>query len=323
MKRVIFDTDIGIDDAMALLFLHFAEGVRIEAVCTVAGNASLDNVTRNALYVTERFGIDTPVFRGAAGPLGPALTRDHPDFVHGSNGLGDLPFDEPSRSAETLPAAQAIVDLARARPGALSIVAVGRLTNIAAALAICPELPALVKELVVMGGVFMRRDHVGNVSPVAEANMGGDPLAADRVLGSGLETTLVGLDVTQETIMDEDFIANLRHHAGDAGAFIHAITRFYFDFYESVSGVRACPIHDSSAVAWLLRPDLYDCETGPVRVVTEGVAMGQTILGLDPDRYAIDAWRDRPSCRVCTTVSADAVRALYADTLSRDGGVAP
>jgi inosine-uridine nucleoside N-ribohydrolase len=316
MKRVIFDTDIGIDDAMALLFLHCAEGVAIEAVCTVAGNASIDNVTRNALYVSERFGIDAPVYRGAAGPIGPALTTEHPDFVHGANGLGNLPFDDPVRKAEAKPAAQAIADLARGNPGALSIVAVGRLTNVAEALALCPDLPSLVNELIVMGGVFMRRDHTGNVSPVAEANMGGDPTAADQVLGAGFRTTVVGLDVTQETMMDEHFIHSLRDQAADAGEFIHAVTRFYFDFYEGINGRRACPIHDSSAVACLLRPGLYVREAGPVRVVTEGIAMGQTILGRHPERYANDAWINRPPCDVCTAVDAEAVRQLYLDTLS-------
>lgn len=315
MKRVVFDTDIGIDDAMALLFLHYAPDVQLEAICTVAGNASLDNVTRNALHVCERFAIDAPVFPGASGPIGPALGTAHPDFVHGRNGLGDIEFEHPRRQAETTAAADALVALARAAPGELSVVAVGRLSNIAAALERCPELPGLLRELVVMGGVFMRHNHVGNVSPVAEANIGGDPSAADRVFGSGIATTIVGLDVTLETIMDESFINELRETAGDAGAFIHDITRFYFDFYSTVRGERACPIHDSSAVACLLAPALYTWESGPVRVVREGVAMGQTIFGPHPERYESDAWRDWPECRVCVAVDADAVRALYLRTL--------
>src|SRR6056297_2850364 len=126
VKRVIFDTDIGIDDAMALLFLHVAPGAELAAITTVAGNASLDNVTRNALAVAERFGIDAPVFRGAAGPLGAALGEGYPDFVHGDNGLGDVPLPAPARRAEALPAAEAIVALARQQPGELSVVAVGR-----------------------------------------------------------------------------------------------------------------------------------------------------------------------------------------------------
>ncbi|GAB5413512.1 MAG: nucleoside hydrolase [Congregibacter sp.] len=317
MKRVIFDTDIGIDDAMALLFLHYTPQVNLEAICTVSGNASIHNTTRNALHVCERFGIDAPVYVGADGPLGPALTNDYPDFVHGRNGLGDIDFADPAKEADPLPAAEVIVALAKQNPGALSIVAVGRLTNIAHALQLCPELPTLIKELVVMGGVFMRRDHVGNGSPVAEANIGGDPIAADRVFSSGIATSIVGLDVTQETIMDEGFVAQLRDRAGEAGEFIHDITRFYFDFYAGIFGERQCPIHDSSAVAYLLDPDLYVTESGPVRVVTDGIAMGQTILGTHPDRYAIDAWQKRPSCKVCITVKADGVQSLYQDTLAK------
>jgi inosine-uridine nucleoside N-ribohydrolase len=317
VKRVIFDTDIGIDDAMALLFLHGAAEAELAAITTVAGNASLDDVTRNALVVAERFGIDAPVFRGAAGPLGEALGEGYPDFVHGRNGLGDTPLPEPGRRAQDLPAAEAIVDLARRQPGQLSVVAVGRLTNLADALALEPALPELLKELVVMGGVFGFHGHRGNVSPVTEANFGGDPLAADRVLGAGIPTTVVGLDVTQETIMDEAFIDALAARAGDAGTFIHAITRHYFDFYESLGGGRQCPIHDSSAVACLLYPGLYTTATGPVRVVTEGVALGQGILGEHPERYLSDAWRDRPACRVARSVDAAGVRERYLAALSK------
>lgn len=315
MKRVVFDTDIGIDDAMALLFLHYSPEVSLEAICTVSGNASIENTTRNALHVCERFAIDAPVFVGAAGPLGPALTSDYPDFVHGKNGLGDISFDEPARQPDSQPAAEAIVELAKKNPGALSIVAVGRLTNIAHALRLCPELPTLIDELVVMGGVFMRDKHIGNVSPVAEANIGGDPEAADMVFSSGMSTTIVGLDVTQETVMDEVFINQLRGDASEAGDFIFDITRYYFDFYASLSGERRCPIHDSSAVAYLLAPDLYQTETGAVRVATQGIAMGQTIFGPDGDRYAIDAWCDKPTSRICTAVNADAVKSLYLETL--------
>ncbi|WP_439107442.1 nucleoside hydrolase [Congregibacter sp.] len=319
MKRVIFDTDIGIDDAMALLFLHYAQGVRIEAITTVSGNASIADTTRNACYVRERFGIDARVFRGASGPVGPALGQGHPDFVHGKNGLGDISFSEPLQGAELQSAAEAIVELAEAYPGEITVVAVGRLSNLAKALVLCPRLPELLKEVIVMGGVFMRRGHQGNVSPVAEANMAGDPAAADKVLGSGLSVTVVGLDVTEETIMDEAFVETLQTQAGDAGSFIYDITRFYFDFYEGINDERRCPIHDSSAVAYLLAPQHYEVEVGPTRVVSEGVAMGQTILGLYPERYASDAWQGRPDVRVCTSVDAAAVKTLYLETLALAG----
>jgi len=317
-QRVIFDTDIGIDDAMALLFLHYSQQVKLEAITTVSGNASIANTTRNALYVKERFGIDAPVYRGASGPIGPSLGRGHPDFVHGSNGLGDIDFEEPAASAELTNAAKAIVELVTRNPGEISIVAVGRLSNLARALELAPRLPGLLRQVVIMGGVFGFRGHRGNVSPVAEANIAGDPVAADRVLGCGAPITVAGLDVTHETVMDEAFIDALASGAGDAGSFIRDITGFYFDFYASINGGRReCPIHDSSAVACLLAPQLYETVHGPVRVVSRGIAMGQAILGEQPDKYVSDAWRDRPATAVCHSVDADAVRRLYLDTLCR------
>ncbi|MFK7830349.1 MAG: nucleoside hydrolase [Congregibacter sp.] len=319
MKRVIFDTDIGIDDAMALLFLHFAPSVTLEAITTVTGNASVNDTTRNALYVCERFAIDTPVYRGAASPIAAALGEGFPDFVHGKNGLGDIPLTAPIKDAERGSAAEAIVRLARTYPGELSLVAVGRLSNIALALELCPELPELLKEVIVMGGVFMRRNHIGNVSPVAEANIAGDPTAADRVFTSGFTVTVVGLDVTEETCMDEAFMTALGESGADAGRFIRDITRYYFDFYASVTGQRICPIHDSSAVAYLLAPEHYTTELGAVRVVTEGLAMGQTILGEHPDRYATNAWQQKPLIQVCTEVDAAAVKRLYLETLAIAG----
>ncbi|MEM6300105.1 MAG: nucleoside hydrolase [Pseudomonadota bacterium] len=315
MKRVVFDTDIGIDDAMALLFLDASPGVRLEAICTIAGNASIDNTTRNACHVCERFSLQTPIFRGSAQCLNGLENDDFPDFVHGQNGLGDIELSEPTYSAELEPAPEAIARLARENPGELSIVSVGRVTNLAIALQLEPRLPTLLREVILMGGVFMRNEQGGNVSPVAEANIAGDPGAADLILGSGLRATLVGLDVTHLTTMDESFIHQLREGGGARGRFIHSITRHYFDFYEGIYGRRECPIHDSSAVAYLLQPELFETCTGPVRVVTEGIARGQTIMARSGARYQTDAWEGREPVTACVGVDAPAVRQLYLDTL--------
>ena len=316
MKKVIFDTDIGIDDAMALLFLHHAPVADLIAITTGFGNASVSDTTRNALYMKELFNMSAAVYAGAAMPVGSALGEGYADFVHGKNGLGDIPLTTPMCEAEATPAAEAIVELVRANPHELSIVAVGRMTNLAMALALDPELPSLIKELIVMGGVFGYNGHRGNVSPVAEANIAGDPLAADRVFTSGIPTTIVGLDVTAETVMNEAYIDQLRQSAGASGEFIHQISRFYFGFYEKVIGKAECPIHDASAVAYLLRPDLYRTEAAVVRVATEGIAMGQTIHDSTRRVFATDDWLDLPTCNVCVGVDAPAVMALYLSTLS-------
>ncbi len=315
MKQVIFDTDIGIDDAMALLFLHFAPGAELKAIVTGFGNASLASTTRNALYVKERFGITAPVYRGAAEACGVSMFDAYPDFVHGMNGLGDIVLPEVNTDKAENDGAQAIVDIVRAAPGQISLVAIGRLTNVAHALELCPELPTLLRELIVMGGAFGFNDHRGNVSPVAEANIAGDPLAADRVFTAGFSTTIVGLDVTEEVTMDEAYFSMLRDRAGDAGQFIHDISRCYLDFAQRVTGRRACAVHDSSAVAYLLAPQLFTTRSVQVRVVTNGPALGQTVWG-DPEvRYQVGDWGDLPRVRICTGVDAAGMLGLYQETL--------
>jgi len=317
MKKVIFDTDIGIDDAMALLFLHYSEDVELQAITSGFGNADIETTTRNALYIKECFGIEVPVYRGAGEPTGERLGEGYPDFVHGSNGLGDIEILEPTSQVGDLPGPDAIVEIVKTNPGEISIVAVGRLTNLALALDLCPELPELVKEVVVMGGAFGFNGHSGNVSPVAEANIAGDPQAADKVFTSGLPVTIVGLDVTQETIANDQFFESLKANSGKAGEFVYRISRFYLDFHERVTGAYACPVHDSSAVAFLLNPYLYRTKVAAVRVVTEGIAIGQTIAG-DPDAdYESSSWKDHSTCRICTGVDADSVLELYAETLAR------
>ena len=315
MKKVIFDTDIGIDDAMALLFLHYSQEIELMAIVSGFGNADIETTTRNALYMKECFGIVAPVHRGAGAPVGARLGDGYPDFVHGSNGLGDIAIREPTKTVATLPGPEAIVEIVKSNPQEICIVAVGRLTNLALALELCPELPKLVREAVVMGGAFGHNGHYGNVSPAAEANIAGDPQAADKVFSSGLALTIVGLDVTEETIVNDEFFEALKATAGKAGEFIYSISRFYLDFHEQITGVRAGPVHDSSAVAYLLQPHLYRTKVSAVRVVTEGIAIGQTIAG-DPNAdYECNAWNGQPTCLICTHVDSASVLELYTGTL--------
>jgi purine nucleosidase len=319
MKQVIFDTDIGIDDAMALLFLHYSPEVSIRAIVTGFGNASVENTTRNALFLKEQFNIEAPVYQGAAEAIGTRLGDSYPDFVHGRNGLGDIEIGGISAKVESTSGAQAIVDLVSAQPNEISIVAVGRMTNLARALEICPDLPLLVKEVVVMGGAFGINGHRGNVSPVAEANIAGDPQAADSVFTSGMPITIVGLDVTQETILDRDYFDHLKSAAGAAGKLIYDISRCYLDFHERINGSFECPVHDSSAVAYLLQPGLFETRDAVVRVVTEGISLGQTIFSPPGMAYESNAWNDKPVIKICTGVQPDALRDLYLRTLSIAG----
>ena len=314
MHKVIFDTDPGVDDAMALLFLAASPEVDLLAITTTFGNGSIETTTRNALYLAERFGIDAPVGRGAGAPLA-GVAGDPPHFVHGRNGLGDVELPEQlSRQADPRPAYRLIIDLVRANPGDVEIVAVGRMTNLALALREDPGIASLVKQVVIMGGAFGINGVLGNVTPAAEANIWGDPLAADEVVAADWPLSMVGLDVTQKTHMPTPFLRALANEAGEAGRFIWEISRFYEAFHLA-GGIDSIYVHDSSAVAYLLSPELFQVRRGAIRVVTEGLAFGQTIQRPEDRVFPPGAWDGRPEHLVCTDVDSEGLRRLYRSTL--------
>jgi inosine-uridine nucleoside N-ribohydrolase len=314
-RKVIFDTDPGIDDAMALLFLSKAPGIEIVGVTTSFGNGTIEATTRNTLYLRELFCIDAPVARGVAGPL-EGLPMQPPAHVHGQNALGDLPMTRDyDRAVHALCAPAFIVERVRRHPGEITLVAVARMTNLALALRQDPSIAGLVKEVIVMGGAFGFHGHSGNISPIAETNIFGDPLAADEVLGAGWPVTLVGLDVTQRTIMPASMLRQIGENGGESGKFIEGIAQFYLDFHRKSAGIDGIYVHDSSAIAYLLDPSSFSIRKGPVRVVRDGIATGQTIQKPDTRHSTFPDWENRPSQSICIDVRPDQVRDLYYRTV--------
>ncbi len=316
MHKVIYDTDPGVDDALALVFQALHPQIELLGVTSVFGNSTIEITTRNALYLAGRFAPGTPVARGAAEPLRRAVPAPI-DWIHGSDGLGNTGFSSNDRSVpDPRPAHRFIIDTVRALPHEVTLLAVGPLTNLALALGEDPEIASLVKQVVVMGGAFGTNGINGNVSPAAEANMLGDPHAADIVFGAQWPVAIVGLDVTERTIMTTDYMARLRDEAGEAGRFVWDVSRHYEAFHQSSAGLAGTYVHDSSAVAYLLAPHLYTTRKGPVRVLTEGIAAGHTLQ--KPLTFAAPSpdWDDRPACDVCVEVDAQEMLALYARTLT-------
>lgn len=314
-KKVIYDTDPGIDDAMALLFLEYSPAVDLVGITTVLGNHTIETTTRNALYLKDYFGLAAPVAKGAGRPLVMEPTPP-PTYVHGENGLGDIPLEDVIRSElHELPAHEFIIKTVRDNPGEISICAVGRMTNLALALRQDPEIAKLVREVVIMGGAFGYHGHSGNVTPVAEANIIGDPHAADEMFGATWPIAVAGLDVTQEAVMSTAYLEALRDQAGKAGQFIWDISRFYENFYRSSTGLEGIPVHDSSAVACLIDPTLFTMRHGPIRVVTEGIAIGQTIQEPNTRRFRENAWTGRPEHAICIEGDSERFLKLYFDTI--------
>jgi inosine-uridine nucleoside N-ribohydrolase len=309
--KVIIDTDPGVDDSMAILFALRSPAIEVVGLTTVFGNASIDNATANALTLVGMAGESIPVARGAGHPLVKPL-RPPPTFVHGSDGLGETGRQKPVGEPIEMSGAEFIVDMARRFPGEITLVPVGPLTNIALALALEPHLPELIKEVVLMGGAASVE---GNVSPVAEANIFGDPHAADIVFNAPWKVTMVGLDVTTKVRMTDDILERMAEADPDFGGFIYSISRFYKDFYESRGVTGGFYVHDPSAVAYVIAPELFEVKAARVRVASAGLAAGQTItaFGTPPDFWT--PWHEAPDSNVCVGVDEAGFLELYEETI--------
>ncbi|HEX5829235.1 MAG TPA: nucleoside hydrolase, partial [Candidatus Limnocylindrales bacterium] len=198
--------------------------------------------------------------------------------VHGDDGLGNTLEEDDEAPGENVDASapEQIIRLAHEAPGKLDILATGPLTNLGVALILDPELPALVRSVVLMGGAAA---YGGNISPVAEANIWHDPEAARLVFDAAWPVTMVGLDATMGTMLDERSIARLAAGESEHAMFVSSILDHYLDFYEAMSGRRACPLHDPSAAGVLADPTLVTRALhGDVTVACSDDSRGQTIV---------------------------------------------
>jgi len=305
---LLIDCDPGHDDAMAPLRALASPECELLGVSTVAGNQTLEKTTANALRVLEFAGRgDVPVAAGADRPLVRAL-RVAAD-VHGETGL-DGPDLPPPRGA---PVAAHAVDflaerlLAADRP--VTLVPVGPLTNVALLLARHPAAAARVERIVLMGGAIAE----GNVTPAAEFNVWVDPEAAARVFASGLDVTMVGLDVTHRALLREADAARLRA-SGRVGTMVAELHGFYARFHREVYGFDGTPVHDAVAVAHALGTGVL--ETLPRHVAVEcgsELCRGRTV---------VDLWRRtgrEPNAQVAVGIDGPAFVGLLVERLGALG----
>ena len=316
MHKVIFDTDPGVDDAMALLFLHNHPEIDLIGITTVFGNASIETTTRNALFLKQAWKIDAPVAKGANETYDPS--RPHvgwPTFIHGDDGLGNIGVPETvDLPCDIRPAHRFIIETVRANPGEVTLIAVGRMSNLAYALKEDPEIVGLVKQVIIMGGAF---DVPGNITPAAEANIHGDPEAADVVMGAAWKVVVVGLDVTMKTVMTRKRLAELTAQNGKNLKLLSDISQFYIDFYGQHVKDEGMVVHDSCACIYLVAPELFTTRSGAIRVVAGGIADGQTIQKPDGRGFPPGNWDDLPSQHACIGIDAEKVMALLDETLVR------
>nr|XP_025883532.1 uridine nucleosidase 1-like isoform X2 [Solanum lycopersicum] len=274
-EKIIIDTDPGIDDSMAILMAFQSPEVEILGLTTIFGNATTKAATRNALILCETAGYpDIPVAEGSL----ETLKRGEPhvaDFVHGSDGLGNLFLPSPNSNKIEKSASEFLVDKVSEYPGEVSILALGPLTNLALAVKRDSNFASKVKRVVILGGSFFA---LGNANPAAEANIFGDPEAADIVFTSGANIDVVGINITTQVKMTDADLDELRQSEGKHAKLLCNMCKFYRDFHVKSEGVYGVFPHDPVTFVALVRPDLFTYKKGVVRVETQGICVGHTLL---------------------------------------------
>jgi pyrimidine-specific ribonucleoside hydrolase len=285
---IILDCDPGHDDAIAILLALASPEVELIGITTVHGNQTLDKTTLNALKVLELAGrSDVPVARGAELPLARELTVA--DHVHGESGLDGPSLPEPSAAAVV---DDAVSFLAERLADGVTLVPTGPLTNVAQLL----EHGSRPERIVLMGGSI----GLGNITPAAEFNIWADPEAAAAVFESGIDVTMVGLDVTHEAIVGPERVERFRR-MGRIGMVVAELIDFYSGYHRKTYGWSGPPVHDALTVASVIRPELL--ETAHRRVVVETgseLCRGRTVVDLYP-RTAVT-----PNAHVAVGVDAAA-----------------
>jgi inosine-uridine nucleoside N-ribohydrolase len=314
MKRVIIDADPGIDDAAAILLALASPELSVEAITTVYGNGPVDVCSDNALRILDTAGrLDIPVYRGAGKPLlrDPNLTWASP--VHGTDALGNTNFplsEGTSTLIRSRHAALEIIDRVMASPGEITLLALGRMTNIALALALEPGLAQRVAEIVVMGGAISMP---GNVSPVASANLYEDPEAAAILYSSGVPLVQVGMDVCDRVEISQGQLDRIRQADTPTTRLLAAATPCLQSYYRG-RGLLADPngVHynDVPAIAYAIDAMLFGTQDFYVTIETQSpLTRGQTVA----DRRNISG--NPTNARVCLEVEVPRLTALFTERI--------
>ncbi len=301
MERIIMDVDPGIDDSLAILFALQSPELQIEGITVVSGNVEVEQATRNALKAVEMSGKKVRVYKGMPLPL----VRPYQDATdtHGVDGIGENFYPPPKTEPEKVHAVDFIIEQVKENPDELTILALGPLTNLAKAIEEDSETMRKVKRIVLMGG---SATYHGNCSPVAEYNFWVDPHAAKVVFASGIEVTMVGLDVTHRIVFTPHLREIVHQLRTPLSQYVYEITRFYVDFHWKQEKTIGCVINDPLAVATLIQPELVKTRTAFVDIETEGVAMGQSVVDFEGRRN-----QGKWNTHVCVDVDPKAFFQLF------------
>jgi purine nucleosidase len=308
-RKLVIDTDPGVDDAVALLLaLAAAEELEVLGIVAVAGNLPLAQTERNARRVCEWAGRpDIAVYAGCARPLLRPLATAA--AIHGDALREALGVAEPAMPLQAAHGVDFIIDALRvADPGTVTLCALGPLTDIALALVKAPDIAPRIGELVVMGGAGFE---IGNVTPAAEFNIHVDPQAAAIVIEAGVRVTMIPLDVTHRVLSTPPRLAALRALANRCGPGVATLLAGFEAARTSRFGERGMALHDPCVIAYLLRPALFMGRAVNVAI--------ETVSPLSSGMTVVDWWgvTGRPAnASFMTEVDADGVYALLTTKLA-------
>lgn len=307
MLKMILDLDTGIDDSMALAFAIASKEIELIGVTGTYGNVYTEVGVQNVLNILNMLEVEgVPVFAGEEH----AMSKQ--DFerlevsarIHGENGVGQVTMATSPKAKEAMSGVDFLIESIKEYGHDLVIVATGPLTNLATALKKAPEIRDVIGRFVIMGGALTVP---GNVNAYTEANISQDPEAAKYVFESGIDVTMVGLDVTQRsTLTNAD--TQLWRKTGSIGGITYAdIVAYYISQHGDLEN--SCYLHDPSAVINAIHPEYFTMLPMHMTVVTEGEAEGRTIG--DPFKL-----RDpNPNVQVCIGVDSSALVKDLNDTL--------
>jgi len=275
-RKIIIDTDPGQDDAIAILLaLASPSELEVLAITAVAGNVPLPLTLRNARVICELAGRqDVPVHGGCETPLVQTLvTAEH---VHGKTGLDGADLPDPTLPAAETHAVDAIIDhLRREPPGTVTLCPLGPLTNIATALQRAPDIAERIAEIVLMGGAYFE---VGNITPAAEFNIYVDPEAAEIVFRSGVDITVLPLDVTHKALTTRPRLEAIKAIGTSVSDAVAGLLDFYERFDVEKYGNEGGPLHDPCVIAYLLAPHLFSGRRINVEIETQStLTRGMTV----------------------------------------------
>ena len=298
-KKIILDCDPGHDDAVAIMLAIASDDIDLLGITCVGGNATLENTKLNALKICSLLNRqDIPIYAGSDKPLKYDLvTAEH---VHGKSGLdtdGEPINLDPSHKIQEMSAIDFIINECKNAEESIYLCPTGPLTNIALCLQKDPSIKDKIKEIVLMGGAALC---LGNITPAAEFNIYVDPHAANVVFNSGIEITMMGLDVTHKVNVNDEIINSIKTNNNKASVFFADLMDFYSRFHRVLYETGDCPLHDPCVIAYLIDNEIFKGKKVHVQVEENSdLTRGETVVDW------LGVKKLNPNCNVITEADSE------------------